>query len=147
MTHGVTLLHALFLTNVVGTQATAALMITQRHAPAAIAANNQALEQGGTFPGRPALSLNGTRLLVVFQAILIFLKFLPADIAGMGVLDQNRPFLTRQTDTVPSPLRIFPGTVFSETKRSGVTRIVQSIQSLTVMQRLPDQLAGAPVGV
>ena len=107
-----TLLDALFLTEIIGAQATAALVVTQCHAPSALAANNQTLEQSRTFPGWPALALKGTGLLVKLQPLLILLKFFPADIADMRVFDQDRPLFTGQTDAVPSPLGIFPGTAF-----------------------------------
>src|SRR5271165_6999298 len=114
LTYGVTLLDALFLTEIIGAQATAALVVTQCHAPSALAANNQTLEQSRTFPGWPALPLKGTGLLVKLQPLLILLKFFPADIADMGVFDQDRPLFTGQTHAVHRPWGSFQVRPFSK---------------------------------
>src|ERR1700676_3513381 len=61
----------------------------------------------------------------------------------MSFLNQDRPLLARQVYTMPSALGIFPGSGFPETKRSRVTRIMQSIQRGAQSQPFPNQLAGA----
>src|ERR1700737_3120336 len=138
LTHGTTLFYVLFLANVIGTEPTAPPVVAQRHRPAALAANDQSLKQGRTFPRRSALVLDDTRLPVVLPPLLIFLKLFPADIARMEVFDQDVPLVAGQARKTPSALSIFPGAGSSETKRSGVARVVQSIQSDGMAQRLPD---------
>jgi len=147
LTQGQTVFYAPLLTKVVGAEATAALVVTQRHCPAAFAANDQALEQGRAFACRSTVPSNATGLQVVLQPLLVLLKLLPADITRMSVFNQDPPLLPRQVYTMPSALSIFPGSGSPETKRSRVTRIMQSIQGSAQSQPFPNQLAGARLSV
>jgi hypothetical protein len=138
-----TFLDASTLTKVVRAEPPSALVIPHCHSSAALAADHQPLEQGWTFPWRPAFTAESATLPIFGQPALVLLKLLPVDVSGMGVFYNNGPLFAREGNPVPLSLRVFPGTSFSKTERSRVARIVQGIQRRAMAELFPDHLAAA----
>ena len=69
--------------------------IARRQASATMPAQEHPLQQGPTFPRGPAGTLLGLIGLVLCEHLLVFQILIPADIAGMMLLDQHLPGANR----------------------------------------------------
>jgi hypothetical protein len=66
-------------------------MILNAHPTSALTAENDALDQRRTFPWRCSLALTPILVGILLKPLLIFLKFLPINIAGVSVRDKRKP--------------------------------------------------------
>src|SRR5262249_25643007 len=133
-------------TNIVRTEFALAPMVAHRHASPALGTKNQTLEQSWAFSRWPT-ALPAAGLPVLLKTLLILLELFPGDIRRMSILDQSRPLLPRQADTVPFAMRIFPRARAAKTKCSRITWIAQCIQCDAVPELFPDDLTRARLPV
>jgi hypothetical protein len=71
------MLDSFVLAQIVGTQATVAYVIPDRHAPAAAAAEDQSLQQGRSFAGRALAPVTSHGLRALVKTLLILLEIFP----------------------------------------------------------------------
>src|SRR3954466_629603 len=119
--------------------------VADRHPPPAPPAQDEALQQGRPFPGRPA-SLLMIECAIVEEASLVPLELLPGDVGGMVVVDDERPILG--DDAARPPLD--PGLPAGQHDVAGpgppidirarVRRIVEDGQDPPVVQGDPGEL-------
>ena len=130
----------------------AVVHVADRHAPPTPPAQDEALQQRRPFSERPASLLMVDRAIVE-EPPLIPLELLPGDVAGMVVVEDERPILG--DDATRPPLD--PGLLAGQDDVAGlgpsidigarVSRIVEDGQDTPVVQGPPGQLAVAAPAV
>ena len=122
--------------------AVAALVVADGHPFAALAADDEPLQQRRSFAGRAGATLllavgggvRGERLLVV-------LVLLEGDVSGVRVFDQHGPLVARLMDGAGVAVDVGELLASSVEVRARVPRVVQGEQHHVVAQRLPVELA------
>ena len=84
------------LADILGHLAAGSGVVAHRHAGAADPADDQALQQRGSFAGWAGAAVGATGGGQLGQAGLVGLKRLEGEVAGVGVGDQHRPLLAGQ---------------------------------------------------
>ena len=120
-------------------------VIAHGHAPPAAPADGQALEKRSPFPGGTGGALRPMCLGRGHELGLVRLEGLPADVAGMCVVDEGDPLVAGKGDHRRLAARGRPPAVTAEEEGAGVAWVVQGPQHPPVRQRLPGQftLVGA----
>ena len=85
------MLHTVMVADVGRKGSTTVMFVVHGHAQTAAAADGEALQQGGAFPGRTAV-LHAQCPGIIAEAPLVFLEFVPGDVAWMDILYQSDPF-------------------------------------------------------
>src|SRR5438094_1875166 len=134
------LLDALTLAHIVGDLAAVTHMVAERHAAPATAAYHQALQQCGSFPRGAATPIFAQGLRRFAQPSLILLVVFPRQIAGMHV-GHNQPFRLGLGTTGAVPWPGHPLAATAKHKGAGIAWVMQDLQSPTVAECAPDQLA------
>ena len=126
----------------------AVVHVTDRHPPPTPPAQDEALQQRRPFADRPALLLM-IACAIVKEPLLVPLELLPGDVAGMVVVEDERPLLG---DDAARP-SFDPGLLAGQDDVAGlgpsidigacVRRIVEDGQDSPVVQGSPGQLAVA----
>ena len=126
----------------------AVVHVTDRHAPPTPSAQDEALQQRRPSSERPA-SLLMIECAIVKEPLLIPLELLPGDVAGMVVVEDERPILDDDATRPPFD----PGLLAGQDDVAGlgpsidigarVSRIVEDGQDTPVVQGSPGQLAVA----
>jgi len=136
-------LDAVVLADVAGHgRAVVPAVVAHGHAAAAPAADDQALEQGGAFPGRAGLAVVAVRGGVGGQCLLVDLVLRPGQVAGMVVVDHDGPLVGRFGQGVGAPVQVGGVAGPPVDVGAGVGGVVQDVQDLVVAQAVPVQLAG-----
>ena len=118
-------------------------MVADGHPFAAFAADDEALQQRGSFAGGAGAALlvaagggvGGERLLVV-------LVLLEGDVSGVRVLDQDGPLVARLEHGAGVTVDVGELLASSVEVRACIAGVVQGEQHEVVAQRLPVELAG-----
>src|SRR5438874_9784329 len=104
--------------------------IAYSHPPATDTTEHNPLEQGSAFAhGPPALL--GTKGPVVVELLLVEQKLFPGDVAGVSIVDHNRPVLSGDRSCSPFDQRRFAGQEAGAGLRptvdvdAGIGRVVQ----------------------
>src|SRR6266516_772169 len=132
--------------NAVVARGRAIFEIAYAHPPTTRSTEHNPLQQGGALAHSPAALLR-TKGSVVIELLLVDEKLLPGDIAGMGVVDDDRPVGAGARARPPFDAWRFTGKQPSTSLRppihvgAGVGRAVQHLQHAAVGQRMPDQFA------
>ena len=115
------------------------LVIVHLHATAARAAQCHALQQRGAVARRCGARATTEAGVVLVQPPLVLLEGVPAQIALVGVVQQDGPLLARALPGGPPARR---SALLGPPKdiRPGVARVVQYVQGTAVGQRVPHQL-------
>ena len=135
----------LVLAEILGDGRPAAVVVSDGHALATACADDEALQQRGSFARRAGASLATARLGVGEQQSLVGLELGEADVSGVGVGDQRGPLIAGElpdADLAGQVLRL----AAAEGERAGVARVVQHHQHPVVVKRRPDGLALAGAG-
>ena len=94
LTGRLALFHAVLLTEVIGREPPEAVVVSDGHGAAALAADHQPLQQCRAFARRPRLALSAAVGLVVLeQPLAMAQELLPSHIAGMSVLFDKAPLV------------------------------------------------------
>ena len=124
----------------------AAVVVGDGHPPAAPAADGQALQQRGAFPGRAGSPVRAAGGGVAEQDLLVGLVGLPADVSGVGAGDQRGPLVPRQRLAAVLAVGAGDPAAAAVDERPGIAGIVQGAQHPPVGQQCPGQLALARPG-
>jgi hypothetical protein len=117
-------------------------VVADAHAPAAAAADDYALEQRGSFAGRPRGAVLAAGGGVGGQHGLVALVLCPGQVTGMVIADAHGPVAHRLEVAVDVPFQVGAGLAASVDVGAGVGGIVQDVEHGVVGERLEVQLAG-----
>ena len=132
--------------NAVVAGGSAILKIANPHPPPTRSAEHNSLEQGAPLT-HGATAILGTKGSIVIELLLIVQILLPADIARMGVVDDDRPVGAGDWTCPSFDARRFTRKQPAASLRpsihigAGVGWAVQNLQHPAVGQPLPDQFA------
>ena len=118
-------------------------MVAHRHAPSASAADDEALEQGGSLAGWPGCAVVAAGGGVGGQDLQVGLVAGPGDIAGVVVGKKDGPVLGRLDQRVVVPVQVGGVAGAAVAVGAGVAGVVQDLEDLVVGERLEVQLACA----
>src|SRR5205814_651327 len=116
------------------------------HATSACSTQHNPLEQRCAFTYNPASLLWPPRTIVI-EDLLIVPKLLPGDVAGMSILQDNRPVFTLHLTCPSFDTRLLAGkgvpTGFGSSIDigTGVERVVQQREDAPTPQWFPDQFS------
>ncbi len=124
-------------------RALAIALVADGHGAPAATAQHDPLQQGAPFPRRAAMG-GARQVAVIFEPGLVALILLPGDIAGVGVLDQDRGLRGGPVRSPPprrgrAPAAFDPGATVSV--GTGIGGVMQDLHRPAQIQRAPDQLA------
>ena len=138
---------AVTLAGVVGYKgAVAAFVIAHGHPLAALAAYDQPLQQGGAFPGGSGLSVVTVCGGVGGQGGLVGLELGEGDVSGVGVGEQDGPFLAWFGDGAHRAVGCGEVAFAPVAVGARVSGVVQGVEHVVVAQRFPVELAGSGAG-
>jgi hypothetical protein len=132
---------AVALAEVGGQVFPAAGVVADGHPPAAAAAGDDALQEGGAFAGRSGGAVAAVRGGVGREPGDVGLPLFQGDVAGVGAGDEGDPLLAGHRDAASLPAGQQPLAVPAVGERAGVARVVQHVQHGGMPQRLPVDLA------
>ncbi|OIQ69664.1 hypothetical protein GALL_487340 [mine drainage metagenome] len=115
------------------------LAVMNAHAPAAQAADNSALEQGGSFTNRSGMTLHAVGLCIVGETRLVGLECLPVDIARVHVGHDDPPVGHGHLDLRDAAARPRPSTCSTVDEGASISRIMQDLEDASVPRRRPYQ--------
>src|SRR5262249_25143653 len=118
-------------------------MVADRHPLPAAAADDQALQEGGSFPGRTLPPVSAVGLGALPQPWLAALMWLPGDVAPMRAGQQGLPLFRWQAAATVMAILALAGAGTAVEEGAGITGVVQDLQGPRLDQRSPDQLASA----
>ena len=135
---------AVVLADVIGHDgAVGAGVVAHRHAPSASAADDEALEQGGSLAGWPGCAVVAAGGGVGGQDLQVGLVAGPGDVAGVVVGEKDGPVLGRLDQGVVVPVQVGDVAGAAVAVGAGVAGVVQDLQDLVVGERPEVQLACA----
>ena len=118
-------------------------VVPHGHAPAADAADDEALQQGGAFAWRAGFAVLAPGGCVGGQHLLVGLVLRPGDVAGMVFDDQHGPVVGQFGQRVVVSVQVGGVAGPAVAVSADVGRVVQDFEDLVVGQVFPVQLAGA----
>ena len=132
---------AVALADVGGDLPVAALVVADGHALPAGPADDDALQQRGSFAGRACGPVPAVRGGVGGQPGAVGVVLVQGDVSGVGAGDEGDPFLAGQRGAGQFPAGKPDVAVPPEGERAGVAGVVQDPQHDVMGQRLPVELA------
>ena len=120
------------------------LMILDAHPAPTFPANNDSLDQCRTFPWRCSLALTAILGRIFLEPFLIFLIFLPTNIAGVSVRDERKPLLGRELLLRPPDYaaRQLARAATPKTVSPSVTGTFEYPRDTVLNQVIPHQFSG-----
>jgi len=106
LTHGSSVLNGTFLADVVGYALIATDMIVQSHPVTADTADGESLKECGPFPGGTFLAVLPMSSGILREPPLVFLEFLPRDVALVHIRKQRHPLVAGKTLGDGLPLNV-----------------------------------------
>ena len=131
------------LAEIFGSEGVAAAMVADAHAHATATADDQALQQGGPFARRSMAAIDPEGVGVGAQALEDLLVLGPGDVAGVGVVQEDQPLITRQHVMLEATIGLLLPAPSAEGIGAGVARVFQDAEHAPQIERLPDDLAFA----
>ena len=124
---------AVVLADVIGHDgAVGAGVVADRHAPSASAADDEALEQGGSLAGWPGCAVVAAGGGVGGQDLQVGLVAGPGDVAGVVAGEKDGPVLGRLGQRVVVPVQVGDVAGAAVAVGAGVAGVVQDLQDLVV---------------
>ena len=114
--------------------------VMNAHPFSANAADHAALQKRRAFACRTGLPCSSEPQRVLGEALLIGLKLLPADVAGMSTGKQERPIRSRNFRRAVLSVRQKTSADAAVDERAGVARVVQHLEDSRVLRPHPMQL-------
>ncbi len=118
-------------------------MILNAHPTSALTTKNDALDQRRTFPWGCSLALTPILVGILLKPLLIFLKLLPSNIAGVSVRNKRKPLLGRKLLFCPLYHASWQlsKTAASKTVSPSITRAVEHPRDAVINQFVPHQFS------
>ena len=114
-------------------------VIPDRHSIAADSAKDEPLKERRTFARRALATILSVGVSGLQKALLVSLVFLPGNVAVMRIAVERKPFCGWQLATRLPAVRVLLPSRLPIRERTGVSRIVQNVESHRMIDRPPKQ--------
>jgi hypothetical protein len=135
------LLNAFALTDVLGTQAALAAVVTNRHAVPASTTDHDSLKKCWTLTRCASAPVGSDRLCALMQTLLILLILFPGQITGMGARNQRIPLVPRGANHTRASIDCLACMGATIDESACIPWVVQNAHYLAVSEAAPQQFA------